>query len=172
MEHGTEDLEAAYRHVPTSQPQFTIAAVWDDESKKVCYIEVPGHNFGLASAVINFNRFPEFAVAIARRLLWIVVEHYVDDKDVTEPGWCGGSGLAFLVELRADARSSAAHLFGQSLYGWSAPHLWLEPLVVPKELQADENTGARERALKTRARNARGRLPVGHKPPSANLPLR
>ena len=103
MEHGTEDLEAAYRHVPTSQPQFTIAAVWDDESKKVCYIEVPGHNFGLASAVINFNRFPEFAVAIARRLLWIVVEHYVDDKDVTEPGWCGGSGLAFLVELFSEA---------------------------------------------------------------------
>ena len=99
MEHGTEDLEAAYRHVPTSQPQFTIAAVWDDDNQRVCYIEVPGHNFGLSSAVLNFNRFPEFAVAIARRLLWIVVEHYVDDKDVTEPGWCRGTGLAALVDL-------------------------------------------------------------------------
>jgi hypothetical protein len=28
MEHGLEDLFAAYRRAPTSQPQFTLVALW------------------------------------------------------------------------------------------------------------------------------------------------
>ena len=42
---------------------------------------------------------------------------------------------------------------------------WLEQLVVLEELQADENTGARERARKTRARNAREGSPADISPP-------
>ena len=66
------------------------------------YCEVPGHNFGLLSAVINFNRFPELAVAVARRLMWIVNEHYFDDKETGEPGYALRTGQQYLVELSSD----------------------------------------------------------------------
>ena len=68
MTHGTMDLKAAYRHVPTSQPQYTCVAVIDTDADDVRICEVPGHNFGLASAVVNFNRYPEVAIAASRRL--------------------------------------------------------------------------------------------------------
>jgi len=101
MSHGTEDLRAAYRHVPTSQPQFTCVAVWNPNAKKVQYCEVPGHNFGLKSAVVNFNRCPELTTAAARRLLWVVSEHYYDDNDVCEPTSARLSGQECLVELNS-----------------------------------------------------------------------
>ena len=85
LRHGTNDLRAAYRSVPTRQPQLTCVAVWDDDSGKVVYCDVPGHNFGLKSAVVNFNRFPELAAAAARRLLWCITERYYDDNDTCEP---------------------------------------------------------------------------------------
>ena len=102
MKHGTMDLKAAYRRVPTSQPEYTNVAVWNDDSKAVEFCDVPGHNFGLASAVINFNRYPELAVSAARRLLWVVTEHYYDDADTAEPSWAQGSGQACLYALCGD----------------------------------------------------------------------
>ena len=99
MEHGTMDLKAAYRHVPTSQPEYTNVAVIDTDRDEVVICEVPGHNFGLASAVINFNRYPELAVAAARRLLWTVSEHYYDDVDTAEPSFARGSGQRALERL-------------------------------------------------------------------------
>ena len=102
MRHGTNDLRAAYRRVPTRQPQFTCVAVWDDDKRKVVYCDVPGHNFGLKSAVVNFNRFPELAAAAARRLLWCVTEHYYDDNDTCETKEAGTSGQDALVTLCGD----------------------------------------------------------------------
>ena len=99
LKHGTNDLRAAYRHVPTRQPQFTCVAVWDDDAKKVVYCDVPGHNFGLKSAVVNFNRFPELASIAARRLLWSVNEHYYDDNDTCEIACAERSGQEALVAL-------------------------------------------------------------------------
>ena len=99
MQHGTNDLRAAYRHVPTRQPQYTCVAVWNDDRKRVDFCDVPGHNFGLKSAVVNFNRFPELATVAARRLLWVVTEHYYDDNDVSEPLCVGNSGQQALVAL-------------------------------------------------------------------------
>ena len=99
IQHGTNDLKAAYRHVPTRQPQFTMVAVWDDDKKKVVYCELPGHNFGLTSAVVNFNRYPELAAIAARRLLWVVTEHYYDDNDTAELSEAGDSGQQALVAL-------------------------------------------------------------------------
>ena len=99
MAHGTNDLRAAYRHVPTSQPQFTCVAVWDSDKDKIVYCEVPGHNFGLTASVVNFNRFPELVTAAARRLLWITTEHYVDDFDTSEPEFAGDSGQRALTIL-------------------------------------------------------------------------
>ena len=99
MCHGTNDLRAAYRHVPTSQPQFTCVAVWDSDNDKVVYCEVPGHNFGLTASVVNFNRFPELVTAAARRLLWVITEHYVDDFDTSEPEFANESGQQALTKL-------------------------------------------------------------------------
>ena len=102
MWHGTDDLRAAYRHAPTSQPQFTCVAVWNSDKKSVVYCDVPGHNFGLKSAPANFCRFPEFASIAARRLLWCLNEHYVDDNDTCEPDYAANSGQACLVALCAE----------------------------------------------------------------------
>ena len=102
MQHGTNDLRAAYRHVPTSQPEFTNVAVWDADAGQVSYCEVPGHNFGLKSAVVNFNRAPEQATVFARRVLWVVSEHYYDDNDTTEPAYANGSGQACLKLLHSN----------------------------------------------------------------------
>ena len=102
MEHGTMDLRSAYRHVPTSQPQYTCVAVLNTDTDQVNICEVDGHNFGLASAVINFNRYPTLAVAVSRRLLWTVSESYYDDVDTAEPGWAEGSGQACLDTICSD----------------------------------------------------------------------
>ena len=99
MRHGTNDLKSAYRHVPTRDPDYTCVAVWSTDAQKVVYCDVPGHNFGLKSAVVNFNRFPELAAVAARRLLWVVTEHYYDDNDTCEPGWAGDSGQLALIAL-------------------------------------------------------------------------
>ena len=56
MQHGTMDLKAAYRHVPTSQPQFTNVAVIDTDKQQVVVCELPGLNFGFASAVVKSLR--------------------------------------------------------------------------------------------------------------------
>ena len=102
MGHGTNDIGAAYRHVPTSQPEYTSVAVWDDDNKTVAYCDVPGHNFGLRSSVVNFCRYPEYHTALSRRLLWCVCEHYIDDDDTAEPSFACRSGQRYLVELGED----------------------------------------------------------------------
>jgi len=104
MEHGLEDLFAAYRRAPTSQPQFTLVALWRPDPKldaggEVVYIEVPGHNFGLLAAVVNFNRAPEAFIAVARQLIGIVAEHYVDDFDTCEPTFAEKTGARCMVEI-------------------------------------------------------------------------
>jgi hypothetical protein len=103
MRHGTNDLKAAYRHVPNSNAGYTCFAVWNDDEKRVTYHDVPGHNFGKTAAVVNFNRFPELATVAARRLLWCVTEHYYDDNNVTEPEWAGDSGQLVLKAICSNA---------------------------------------------------------------------
>ena len=102
MRHGTNDVGAAYRHAPNSQPEYSNVAVWNDDEKCVSYCELPGHNFGLKSAVVNFNRYPEIATCFARRVLWVLSEHYYDDNDTAEPGWAGDSGQECLEEIFGD----------------------------------------------------------------------
>ena len=104
IEHGLDDLFAAYRRAPTSQPQFTIVALWRPDPTleaggEVAYVEVPGHNFGLLAAVVNFNRAPGAFIAVARQLLGVVAEHYFDDFDTCEPTFAKKTGQKHLVEL-------------------------------------------------------------------------
>ena len=48
------DLTSAYRTIPTSQPWYTVVAFYDPTASPpgVRYYWLPGHNFGLASAVL------------------------------------------------------------------------------------------------------------------------
>ena len=98
-----EDLTAAYRFVPTSQPQFTVFCVWrftnglSRPGPEFYY--VPGHNFGMVSSVLNFNRFPKLMVAMARSLLALPVDQYFDDYCLTDLKTAGDSGQVALQRL-------------------------------------------------------------------------
>jgi hypothetical protein len=103
MSIGFEDLTAAYRFVATSQPQFTVFCVWRFSDGKSTpgpsFYYVPGHNFGMISSVLNFNRFPKLMVAMARSLLALPVSQYFDDyflMDLRSAGYSGQQGLQHL----------------------------------------------------------------------------
>ena len=101
MKHGTNDIKAAYRRVPTAQPQYSCVAVYNTDANDVQFCDVWGHNFGLKSAVVNFNRFPEMATCAARRLFAVCTEHYVDDNDTSEPAYSAKSGQQSLKTLHS-----------------------------------------------------------------------
>ena len=84
MAGGTDDLKDAYRHVPTNAPHMTVVVMGDAEGCPQ-YFTLPGFNFGLKSAVPQFNRVTEATCAIARRLLGVVCSKFFDDFVVVEP---------------------------------------------------------------------------------------
>ena len=96
---GTDDMADAYRHVPCATPQYTVFSLWSSELGRAVFFTLPGFNFGLASAVPQFNRLPELFTAVARTLLHVVCCHYFDDFNVTEPVWAATSGQRVLGEL-------------------------------------------------------------------------
>lgn len=60
---------------------------------------IPGHNFGLVAAVLNFSRFPRLMVAMSRSLFALLVDQYFDDYMLVNTLLAGSSGqecLAFL----------------------------------------------------------------------------
>ena len=85
MAGGTDDLADAYRHVPSNAPNMTVVVLADPVTGTPYYFTLPGFNFGLRAAVLQFNRFPELMTAVARRLMNIVCSHYFDDYVVVEP---------------------------------------------------------------------------------------
>ncbi|KAL1499112.1 hypothetical protein AB1Y20_013624 [Prymnesium parvum] len=113
---GFDDLTAAYRFVPCSQPQYTVFCVWRPKTATVpggpAFFYVPGHNFGMAAAVLNFNRFPKLMVAMARSSLALAVDQYFDDYmvvDLEAAGQSGQEGLAFLHRLVARPLDADKH---------------------------------------------------------------
>ena len=76
---GLDDMRAAYRRIPTSQPWYTVYIVWDVRRQCVAYFYLPGHPFGALGAVLNFNRFPKLMVCMARALFAVMVDQYFDD---------------------------------------------------------------------------------------------
>ena len=91
MAHGTDDVELAYRRVPCAHPEATVVAIWDTVVGAVRYYTMGGHNFGIAAAVINFNRASQLGVLLARRLFGACTAAYFDDFNVTEPQYAGSS---------------------------------------------------------------------------------
>jgi hypothetical protein len=98
------DLSAAYRTVPSAQPWFTAVGFFDQRAvpPRPRYYFLPGHNFGLISAVVNFNRFPELIVVAARVLAAVPADHYYDDFLVPDLAVGGESGLRVIESFVLD----------------------------------------------------------------------
>jgi hypothetical protein len=89
---GTDDVEAAYRRVLNSMPQYTVVALLDPETGQVRYFPMPGFPFGLKSAVVAFNRVEELLIEVSRVLVLVPCGHYYDDAVTVEPRFAGRSG--------------------------------------------------------------------------------
>ena len=97
LEHGTDDIDAAYRRVLNATPGFTVVPAFNPALGRVQYFVHPGFNFGLVSAVLYFNAVPACIAAVARRVLAIVCDHYFDDFDTVA---LRGQGAAYQNALR------------------------------------------------------------------------
>ena len=77
---GTEGLEKACRQLAVSDRHLkhSVVAVWGPTVGTWRYAVLLGLAFGLAEAVLCFNRYPALAVAIARRWLAIPAFHFFD----------------------------------------------------------------------------------------------
>ena len=78
---GTDDLPDAYRGLPVCEPhqRFSIVAIFVPD----CgwrFTVLWGLAFGLESAVVSFNRFPQLGIAIARRCVLSMGAAYFDDE--------------------------------------------------------------------------------------------
>ena len=93
---GTDDMEAAYRRVLLAAPQYSVVAVWDTDAEEVRLFVMPGFNFGLHSAVLQYNRVSHFMTEAARRLGAVATGHYYDDFVCAEPSFAEDSGQVFL----------------------------------------------------------------------------
>ena len=101
MTLSLSDLAMAYRLIPCSQPWFTTFGFFDPTvvPPRPQYYWLPGHTFGHAASVVNFNRFGELLVIAARALAAVPVEHYVDDFIIPDLSLGGRSGLDVLETL-------------------------------------------------------------------------
>ncbi|OLP77008.1 hypothetical protein AK812_SmicGene42982 [Symbiodinium microadriaticum] len=75
------DLPDAYRGCPVHPDQTgsTVVAVYSEEAGAWRFFVYNGLLYGLASAVLSFNRLPTLLVATARRILAISCGAYFDD---------------------------------------------------------------------------------------------
>ena len=96
---GTEDLESAYRQIPTSTPAFTVIAYYDVDVGAVRFSELYGHNFGLLASVLNFSRVAHFLCALSCVLFTLPITHYVDDEIYGDKPEHGATGRDANVAL-------------------------------------------------------------------------
>jgi hypothetical protein len=97
--HSTDDVKSAYRVIASLDPGSTVVAIYDTSVDDVRFFVLPGHNFGLAAAVISFNRLSQLIAAVARRCFGVPCGAYFDDYDCTEPAWAAPSGKLVLRRL-------------------------------------------------------------------------
>ena len=78
---GTDDLPDAYRGLPVCDEHLrysNVAIYVPDQGWR--FTTMYGLAYGLESAVVNFNRFPQLGVAIVRRCLLGFAAAYFDDE--------------------------------------------------------------------------------------------
>ena len=74
-------------------------AAWSPDEEAWRYIPLHGLAFGLASAVVSFNRLPTLLTATARRVLVSMVAAYFDDMPVLDTTTGTQSAPSSLIEL-------------------------------------------------------------------------
>ena len=96
MEMSTDDLPDAYKSCPVVQEHqcVCVIAVWHVTLHIWVFCESWALAFGLASAVVAFNRFPTMMTAWLRRVFAVVSGAYFDDVLTIEPVCCQGNGQA------------------------------------------------------------------------------
>ena len=109
LQHSTDDVELAYRRMPAAHPEATVVMLWDTRLNAVTYWMMDGHNFGLAAAVLSFNRYSQLVACVMRRVYGCPCAAYFDDYDITDQVAAGRSGKEALHYVH--------HLFGIALSG-------------------------------------------------------
>ena len=91
---GTEDMAHAYRQVPNMPEEAPglVIGIWHPVEQSVKYAIMRAHPFGLASAVLNFNRLPTLATAATRQWTGTAVAGYFDDSGILDLSCARGSG--------------------------------------------------------------------------------
>ena len=89
---GSQDMSKAFRQVPLSDKvlRFCIITVWHPIEQNWVFYQMWCMPFGLAGAVLDFNRVSALLVAVARRWLAIPVLGYRDGKTANEK-YCEGA---------------------------------------------------------------------------------
>jgi hypothetical protein len=82
---STDDLPDAYRGHPVADEHLrvSVVAIWVP-GKGWRFIIMFGLAFGLESAVVGFNRFPQLGIAICRRCVCSMAAAYFDDEATLE----------------------------------------------------------------------------------------
>ena len=96
---ATDDVDSAYRRLACRNAEASVVAVWHTVLEMVVFYTMPGHNFGLASAVLSFNRYTQFATCVMRRLYGSPTAAYFDDYCMVEPLWCGDTAKRALLRV-------------------------------------------------------------------------
>ena len=101
-----DDAFAAYRRICTADEAYTIFmvaappdALSPGSELQVLLFKVPGHNFGLVSAVLNWNATAEAPLRFSRRFFGTCATRFYDDHQVTEPRYAASSGQSCHFEL-------------------------------------------------------------------------
>ena len=86
-------MSAAYRqlpNVPADAPGFVLG-YWDPDLQEMRFAVLRAHPFGLASAVLNFNRIPCLGTACLGRCTASCVTHFFADSGILDVSSSHGS---------------------------------------------------------------------------------
>ena len=97
--HATDDVACAYRQLRCAHPEYSVVGIWDTVIGDVRYYTMYGHNFGLKSAVLSFNRHTQLISWISKAFFGVCNAAYFDDVDTTEPWYCGATGKHVLHKI-------------------------------------------------------------------------
>ena len=98
---GTHDMSSAIgnsRICPLRQRPSSYVIMTKD-SAELRFARLKAHPYGLAAAVLNFNRVPAILTAASRRMLGVCTANYFDDSGILDFVCARGSGQSALLLL-------------------------------------------------------------------------
>jgi len=79
LQLGLDDIWASYRRVPSRENNFCAIIIFSVSLQDWRWFVAYGHNFGLISAVLNFNRMREALCVLSRVFGASCCDHFFDD---------------------------------------------------------------------------------------------